>query len=310
MPAWISWLFPQQASTLAPTLDALYLFLILTTGSVLVLVFALIAIFSIRYRRRSPDEVGADIEGSPILEIFWTATPLFVFMVMFIWGAVLYFERSKPPAGSLEIYVVAKQWMWKLQHQEGAREINELHVPLGVPVRLVMTSQDVIHSLFIPAFRIKQDVLPGRYTSEWFQATKPGRYHLFCAEYCGSQHSKMSGWVEVMGPADYQNWLDSERLSESMAVSGQRLFRSLGCDGCHGAADTARGPSLLNLYERTVQLEGGAAVVADESYLRESIVNPGGQVVRGYKPLMPTYQGQIGEDQLTQLIQYMKSLKR
>ena len=310
MPAWVSWLFPAQASTLAPKVDYLFLFLILTTGSVLVLVFLLVAVFSIRYRRRLPDQVGADIAGSNILETFWTATPLVIFIIMFVWGAVLYFERSKPPAGSMEIYVVAKQWMWKLQHPEGPREINELHVPLGVPVRLVMTSQDVIHSFFVPAFRIKQDVLPGRYTSEWFQATKPGRYHLFCAEYCGSQHSRMGGWVEVMDPADYQNWLDSERVSESMVASGQRLFESLGCSGCHGPSDTARGPSLLNLYGRSVQLEGGGSVIADESYIRESIVNPGTKIVPGYKPLMPTYQGQVGEDQLVQLIEYIKSLRK
>jgi len=310
MPAWLSWLFPEQASTLAPKVDYLFLFLILASGAVALLVFLLITIFAVRYRRRSPDEVGADIEGSPMLEIFWTVTPLLIFLAMFVWGAVLYFERSRPPDGAIQIYVVAKQWMWKLQHREGPREINELHVPVGVAVRLVMTSQDVIHSFYVPAFRIKQDVLPGRYTSEWFQATKPGRYHLFCAEYCGSQHSRMKGWVEVMAPADYQNWLDSQRLSEAMVVSGQRLFRSLGCNGCHGPVDTARGPSLFNVYGRAVELQGGGSVIADEGYLRQAILNPGVQVVLGYKPLMPTYQGQLGEDQVTQLIEYMKSLKR
>ncbi len=310
MPAWISWLFPEQASTLASKVDLLYLFMILITGAVALLVFVLVTVFAIRYRRTATNRQGANIAGSTPLELFWTASPLVIFMGMFLWGAVLYYDRSTPPTGSMDIYVVAKQWMWKLQHLEGPREINELHIPVGVPVRLVMTSQDVVHSFFVPAFRIKQDVLPGRYTTEWFQATKPGRYHLFCAEYCGNQHSHMGGWIEVMSPADYQDWLDSERLSQPMTASGAQLFSQLGCGSCHTSSGADLGPSLYNLYSRPVPLEGGGSVVADESYLRESILNPAAKIVRGYKPIMPTYQGQIGNEQLNELLEYVKSLKR
>jgi cytochrome c oxidase subunit II len=310
MPAWISWLFPEQASTLSSKVDLLYLFMILVTGAVATLVFFLITVFAIRYRRTAENQKGANIEGSIFLETFWTGTPLLIFIGMFVWGAVLYYERSAPPAGSMEIYVVAKQWMWKLQHSEGPREINELHVPVGVPVRLVMTSQDVIHSFFVPAFRIKQDVLPGRYTTQWFQATKPGQYHLFCAEYCGNQHSRMAGYIQVMSPADYQAWIDSQRLSQPMPASGQTVFNQLGCSSCHSGESTGRGPSLYNLYGRSVPLQSGGTALAEESYLRESILNPAAKLVQGYKPVMPTYQGQIGDDQLNELIDYIKSLKR
>lgn len=310
MPAWISWLFPEQASTLASKVDSLYLFLVLLTGAVALLVFILITVFAIRYRRSKANAIGANIEGSVPLELFWTLSPLIIFIVIYLWGAVLYFERSTPPTGSMEIYVVAKQWMWKMQHLEGPREIGQLHVPVGVPVRLVMTSQDVVHSFGVPAFRIKQDVLPGRYTTQWFKATKPGRYHLFCSEYCGNQHSKMGGWIEVMSQADYQRWLDSERLSQPMTTGGSKLFNQFGCNSCHTAENTERGPSLYNLYSRRVPLEGGGSAVADEGYLRESILNPSAKIVQGCKPLMPTYQGQAGEEQLNELLEYIKSLKR
>ncbi len=310
MPAWLSWLFPETASTLASKVDALFLFLLIVTGAVAVLVFFLVTVFMIRFRRRRPWQNGAYIEGSVPLETVWSLIPLGIFMIFFVWGAALYYERSTPPAGSMEIYVVAKQWMWKLQHPEGPREINELHVPVGVPVKLVMTSQDVIHSFFVPAFRIKQDVLPGRYTTEWFQATKTGRFHLFCAEYCGNQHSKMTGWVNVMEPAEYQNWLGSQRELQPMLASGEKLFEQLGCKTCHTDTDTEKGPTLLGVYGRTVELENGGSAFADDGYLREAILDPAAKIVRGYKPLMPTYQGQIQEEQLSQLLEYIKSLKK
>jgi cytochrome c oxidase subunit 2 len=195
-----------------------------------------------------------------------------------------------------------------MQHLEGPREINELHVPVGTPVRLVMTSQDAIHSFFVPAFRIKQDVLPGRYTTHWFQATKPGRYHLFCAEYCGNLHSRMQGWIEVMMPGEFQKWLDSERNTQPMSAAGESLFTRLGCGSCHGAASTSQGPSLHNIYGRPRPLQGGGSVVADESYLRESILDPAAKTVQGYAQVMPTYQGQLSNEQLNELIEYMKLL--
>lgn len=310
MPEWITWLFPDQASTIAPKVDWLYLALILVTGSVALLIFTLITVYSIRYRRRRIDQRGAHIEGFVPLELFWAVIPFLIFMGIFAWGGVIYYERSSPPKGTIDIYVVGKQWMWKLQHLEGPREINQLHIPAGYPVRLLMTSQDVIHSFYVPAFRIKQDVLPGRYTSQWFQATKPGRYHLFCAEYCGTEHSRMIGTIEVMRQEDFQQWIEAQRATQPMKSSGKEVFARLGCDSCHSSTDTPLGPSLHNVYQRKTSLKGGGSIIADESYLRESILNPADRIVHGYQSTMPTYRGQISDEQLNELIEYIKSLKR
>jgi len=303
-------LFPIRASTVAGSVDLLYFFLVAVAGFFTVLIFALVFYFALRYRRRSAGELPRPIEGSLGLELTWTIIPFILTMIMFTWGAALYLKNARPPATTLEVYVVGKQWMWKLQHPEGAREINELHVPVNVPVRLIMTSEDVIHSFFVPAFRIKQDVLPGRYTSAWFQATKPGRYHLFCAEYCGDQHSGMVGWVTVMEPVQYENWLGGGASPESMSSAGQGLFERLGCSGCHQAQGSGRGPSLVGVFGRKQTLESGETATADESYLRESILNPNAKILLGYRPLMPTFQGQVSEEQLLQLIAYIKSLKQ
>jgi len=223
---------------------------------------------------------------------------------------VLYLRNARAPAGTVEMYVVAKQWMWKIQHPEGKREINELHVPIGVPIRMIMTSEDVIHSFYIPAFRIKQDVLPGRYTTMWFQPTQAGEFHLFCAEYCGTEHSKMGGTVHVMEPGDYERWLTGGVAGESMAAAGAALFESLACSSCHRAEGGGRGPALEGLLGTQVQLEDGRKVLADETYLRESILNPRAMIVGGYQPLMPTFQGQVSEEQVLQLIAYLKSMKK
>lgn len=298
-------LFPEAASTLAPGVDHLYIFLVTVSGLMMVLIAALIVIFAVRYRRRSEEQRAVQILGSVGLEVFWSVVPLGVFMVMFFWGADLYYRHATPPANASEIYVVAKQWMWKLQHPEGPREINELHVPTGRAVKLVMTSEDVVHSFFVPAFRVKQDVLPGRYTILWFEATKPGRYHLFCAEYCGLSHSNMIGWIDVMTPTDYQKWLGGGGTGATMAAAGESLFRDLGCATCH----SRECPPLQGLYGRMVPLEGGGAVVADDAYIRESILDPQAKIVRGYQPLMPTYRGQVTEEGLLQLLTYIKSLK-
>ncbi len=303
-------LFPESASTVAGRVDMLYFFLVAVAGFFSVLIFSLVFFFAIRYRRRAGNMTAAQIHGSTRLEILWSVIPLGLTMVMFGWGAVLYLRDARTPAGSLEIYVVGKQWMWKIQHPEGIREINELHVPTGAPVRLIMTSEDVIHSFYIPAFRIKQDLMPGRYTSMWFQPTQPGKYHLFCAEYCGNQHSAMGGWVYVMEPAEYEKWLGGGSSGESMATSGQALFDRLGCSSCHKAEGGGRGPSLEGLLGRKIQLDNGQVVVADETYVRESILNPRAKIVAGYQPLMPTFQGQVSEEQLLQLLAYIKSLKK
>lgn len=301
-------LFPETASSVAGRVDQLYFFLLAVSAFFAILIFALVAYFAVRYRRRA-GQPAHQIHGSTRLEIAWTIVPFILVMIMFGWGAALYYKNANAPQDALEIYVVGKQWMWKLQHPEGPREINELHVPAGVPVKLIMTSEDVIHSFFVPAFRIKQDALPGRYTTEWFRATRVGTYHLFCAEYCGTEHSGMIGSVYVMEPADYNAWLSNRAAGESMALAGKQIFESLSCNGCHRERETSRGPALAGVFGREVVFEGGQSVTADEGYLRESIVNPRARIVMGYQPVMPTYQGQVSEDQLLQLIAYIKSLR-
>jgi cytochrome c oxidase subunit 2 len=229
---------------------------------------------------------------------------------MFVWGARLFFITFYPPTDALEINVVAKQWMWKVQHAEGRSEIDELHIPTGRPIKLIMTSQDVIHDFFVPAFRVKNDVLPGRYTTLWFEATKPGAYRLFCSQYCGTQHSGMIGHIIALEPAEFQTWLSGGAVAVSMATAGENLFRKLGCISCHAANDSGRGPSLVGLLGKAVHLQSGAAVTADENYIRESILEPQAKIVAGYPSIMPTFKGLISEDGIMQIIAYLKSLKR
>ena len=299
---------PDQASTIAQGVDYLYYFLTGVTLFFTALIFSTIFYFAVKYRRRSEDEKPPEIEGSLPLELAWTLIPALLCAVMFVWASSLYFRNSRPPAASTEIFVIGKQWMWHLQHPEGPREINELHVPEGVPIKLTMISQDVIHDFYIPAFRVKKDVLPGRYSSIWFQATKTGTYHFFCAQYCGAQHAGMIGWVYVMTPTDYAQWLSGGAKGESMAGAGQRLFGQLGCVTCHVADGTGRGPVLQGVFGKPVKLDDGRTVIADEAYVRESILNPSAKIVAGYPNIMPTFQGQVSEEQLLQLIAYVKSL--
>lgn len=301
-------LFPEQASTMAARVDALYFFLVGVSVFFATLISLLIVMFAFRYRRRSAGDRPPEIVGDLRLEILWVVIPLGFTMVMFVWGAKLYFETYTPPADALEIHVVAKQWMWKAQHPEGRSEIDQLHVPLGRPVKLLLTSQDVIHDFFVPAFRVKTDVLPGRYTTVWFEPSKTGVYHLFCAEYCGTQHSGMIGRIVVMPPADYQSWLSGGETGVSAAQAGARLFQSRGCVTCHLPNDSARGPSLAGLLGQPVRLQDGRSVVADENYIRESILNPRAKLVAGYEPVMPTFKGQISEEGILQIIAYLKSL--
>ncbi len=302
-------LFPERASTMASRVDALYFFLVAIAAFFSVLIAGLIVYYFIRYRRRSDEEVGQDAHGGLVLEITWTVIPLIIVMVIFVWGASVFFAMSRPPDETINVYVVGKQWMWKFQHLDGQREINELHVPLNRAVKLIMTSEDVIHDVFVPAFRVKADVLPGRYTTIWFQATRPGRYHLFCAEYCGTRHSGMIGEVVVMEAADYQAWLAGGAGGGSLASAGEKLFQDLACVTCHRADAQGRGPVLVGLFGKTVQLQSGETAVADEAYIRESILNPAAKVVAGYQPIMPTFQGLVSEEGLLQLIEYVKTLK-
>ena len=298
-------LWPDRASTAAGNVDALFVFLIIVSGLMTALIFAAIIYFAARYRRRR-GVFAEQIEGSTPLEITWSIIPLFVFMVIFAWGAVVYFKSRTPPRDSTEVYVVAKQWMWKLEHAEGQREINELHVPVGRDVKLIMTSQDVIHSFYIPAFRMKQEVLPGRYTVAWFRATKPGTYHLFCAEYCGTQHSGMIGSIVVQEPAQYEAWM-SGGTTGPLSATGEKIFAELGCVTCHRTDTQGRGPNLQGVFGKPVQLEDGRTLTADENYIRESILDPGAKVVKGFKPVMPTFQGLVSEEQLNALVAFVKS---
>ena len=301
-------LFPQQASVQAAQVDGIYFFMVAVTAFFSLLIASLLVLFAIKYHRRHEDEVGVEIHGALALELLWTIIPFAITMVMFVWGAKVFFDSYRPPAGAMEIYIVGKQWMWKAQHLDGQREINELHVPVGRPVKLTMGSEDVLHSFYIPAFRVKADVIPGRDNVLWFTATKPGKYHLFCAEYCGTKHSGMIGWVYAMEPAEFQAWLGGGKPADSPAAAGEKLFTDLVCITCHSGDAQARAPQLKGLFGHTVELQGGATVVADEAYIRESIVNPQAKIVAGFAPIMPTFQGMVNEEQLLQLIAYVRSL--
>jgi cytochrome c oxidase subunit 2 len=300
-------LFPAQASTMAPRLDALFWFVAGITGFFVVLIAVLLFFFAIRYRRRREDFYPRPVVGSLVLETAWSVGPLLIALGIFLWGAALYFDVMATPDNALEVYVVGKQWMWHLQHPEGQREINALHIPVGRPVKLIMTSEDVLHDFYVPAFRVKQDVIPGRYTYLWFQATKAGRYHLYCALYCGTDHSRMIGEVAAMEPAEYERWL-GRKADRSLALQGRQLFQKLQCVTCHHAEAGGRGPLLEGIYRTRVPLQGGRSVVADEAYLRESILYPKAKVRAGYRPIMPSFQGQVSEDDLIRLIAFLKAL--
>src|SRR5579862_6688096 len=301
-------LWPEAASAVAVDVDHLYIYLTLVSVVMSVLIFGVIFVFAIKYRRRG-DEVPQPIHGSLRLEIGWSIFPFLVMLTFFWWGAKIFFLNAVPPANAIDVYSVGKQWMWKIQYPGGQREINELHVPIGRPVKITLASEDVIHSFFIPAFRVKHDVVPGRYDIMWFTPTKPGRYHLFCAEYCGTEHSGMVGWVTVMTESDFENWLAANSSEGTMAQQGERLFGQLGCATCHESDQQGQTPSLRGIYGSRVQLANGQTVLADDAYIRESILNPNAKLVAGFRAdVMPTFQGQITEEQLLQLIVYVKSL--
>ncbi len=294
---------------MAAQVDGLYALLVAVSAFFTLLIFALVFVFAVKYRK-SAHPHAEHIEGSLPLELTWTLIPLGISMIFFAWGSLIYFQEARPPRGAMEIYVVGKQWMWKIEHEGGQREIDALHVPVNRDVKLIMSSQDVIHSFYIPAFRIKTDVLPGRYTSEWFHATKVGTYHLFCAEYCGTEHSGMVGEVVVMEPAAYQAWLANAGNLPTMTANGREIFAQLGCATCHRSDTQGRGPNLAGIFGRQVQLADGRTVMADENYIRESILNPQAKVVAGFKPIMPTFQGQVTEETLGALVSYVKSLSQ
>jgi cytochrome c oxidase subunit II len=308
--------FPEAASSIAPHVDALCAFLVLVSAFFSLLIAFLVVFFAVKYRKRSepqlpPDTSIAGHGAGLVLEVVWTIIPLGLSMIMFVWGASIFFTESRPPADSMEVYVTGKQWMWKIQHMEGPREINELHIPIDRDIRLTMTSEDVIHDFFVPAFRTKADVLPGRYTTEWFRPTKLGQYHIFCAEYCGTKHSGMIGTVYVMTQNDYNAWLAAGSGEGSMAEQGESLFNQLGCANCHPSVinnNNGRCPNLHGLFGTTVELKDGTSIRADEAYVRESILYPDSKIVAGYDNIMPTFKGLISEEGMLKLVEYVRSL--
>ena len=300
---------PESASMQAVQTDRIYSVLLAFSAVIVVIVGGLVIVFSIRYRRGSKAR-RAELPRimSRELEIGWTSATLFLALFIFWWVSSTQLSALVPPKNAIEIHVVAKQWMWKTQHANGAREINELHAPIDVPVRLVMTSQDVIHSFFVPAFRMKKDVLPGRYTETWFRATKLGSFHLFCAEYCGSEHSRMTGRIVVVSQEEYGRWLAAQPQGDGLAKEGEAIFRARGCSGCHAEASKVHAPKLRGLYGRAVQLADGRTVTADDAYLRDSMLLPKRDITAGFEPIMPSYKGILTDGEIISLTAYIRSL--
>lgn len=301
-------IFPDQASTVAGQIDLLFFVLTALSVFFILAIAGCMILFVVVYQRGSKFSRAGQPHENMKIELAWSIIPLFLALAIFVWSTGVYFNMTRPPEDALEIYVIGKQWMWKTQHPNGKREINELHVPLNQPIKLVMTSQDVIHSFYIPAFRVKQDVVPGKYTTLWFEATKTGTYHLFCAEYCGTEHSRMGGRIHVLEERGYQSWLSGNTGNLSLAEAGALLFEQKACSSCHAAENTGRGPSLVNVFGRERPLVGGGSVIADEAYLRESILTPMTKVVADYAPIMPAQEGIISEEGILQLVEYIKSL--
>lgn len=301
--------FPEQASTFASAVDNLYLYLVAISVFFCIAIPLVIVIFTVIYRRRPGNERPPRIETSKTLEIVWSVIPLGIVLTMFFWGADVYLTHKNIPKDATEILVTGKKWMWKFQHLNGRREINDLHIPVNTPIKLKMASEDVIHSVFVPAFRTKQDVMPGRYTYMWFEATKPGVYHLFCNQYCGTSHSKMVGKVIVMEKGKYEKWLNAYE-GVTPASEGEMVFKKFACNTCHATLDTGTGPSLVGLYNKEVLLGDGQKVVADENYIRESIIDPRAKIVHGFQPFMPEYRSQLSQEQVNDLVTYIKSLQK
>ena len=306
--SWVP-IFPDQASSFAWHVDLLYFYLIVVSVAFTIPIAVAVFYFAVRYREKDRYATPDELHGSIVLETTWSIIPFVVSMTIFLGGAWVYFEQYTPPEDAMEIYVVGKQWMWKIQHSTGQREINELHVPLGRKIKLTMTTEDVLHDFFIPAFRTKADIVPGRYTYIWFEPTKPGKYHIFCAEYCGLNHSGMGGWVYVMEQRDFDNWLAGNVSGQTPAELGKDLFENkLGCASCHAGGPQQRGAKLEGIYGKEVKLLGGQTLIADDNYIRNSILNPASQIVEGFQPIMPTFKGQVTDEQLNGLVAYVKSL--
>jgi cytochrome c oxidase subunit 2 len=302
-------LYPEQASNFAPSVDALMVYITAVCVFFAVAITTAIVLFFFKYHRKSADDIGVPIHGDSRLEAAWLVIPAILALTMFAGGAVVYVDYRRAPLDTLDIYVIGKQWMWKAQQPTGLREINELHVPVGRNVKLILASEDVIHDFSVPAFRVKMDVVPGHYNTMWFRPTKAGRYHFFCSQYCGTNHALMGGWVTVMDPSDYAAWLSgSSDANANPVVAGEKLFAEKACNTCHLSDGKGRAPSLNGLYGAKVLLADGSTVTADDAYIRESILDPKAKIVAGYQPLMPTFQGQLTEEEILSLTAYIKSL--
>jgi cytochrome c oxidase subunit 2 len=300
--------WPHEASAYAAEIDHLAIAFTVLIVLLSAPVFILIVAFAVKYRRGRTADRRHPVNTRIGLEISWAAIPFVALLVFYVWSTRLYFQQHHPPSNALEIQVVAKQWMWKFQHPGGQREINELHVPIGRPILLTLASQDVIHDLYVPALRLKQDVVPGRYTSLWFNADTVGSFRLECSQFCGADHAVMGGYVHLMSPSDYARWLEQAGTDMSLAAQGAALFRTRGCSGCHGAAATVKAPKLEGLFGHEVPLSDGSVVTADAQYIRDSILMPHAQVAAGYPDIMPTFQNVLGEDDVLKLVAYIKSL--
>ena len=298
---------PEQASTYAVKVDIYFYFLCIFLGFLTVAIFAAFIIIAIVFRKKEGEDRPSHALENPMLELTWTVIPTVILFALFFWSTWLFVEYMDEPETGVEIDVVAKQWMWKIQHPNGVREVNTLHVPVNQPIKLTMTSQDVLHSFYVPAFRVKQDVVPGRYTKLWFEATKTGTYHLFCAEYCGTEHSLMGGSVIVMEEYEYLEWLEGGP-KKSPVDAGEFLFTQRGCLTCHSTKPDSRGPALDGIFGSVGMLNGDVEVTKDEEYLRESIMEPGKRIVKGYTPLMPSFQNQLTDEDVMNLVAYIKSL--
>jgi cytochrome c oxidase subunit 2 len=304
---WIPF-WPDTASSSGHAVNSLFVAELALSVAIMLTVVTMMLYFASRYRKGSDASRADRVQKTWHFEIGWTAATLGMFLVLFVYGAQIYVWLFKAPRGDEEVYVVGKQWMWKVEHPGGQREIDAMHVPVGKVIRVVIASEDVIHSFYIPAFRLKHDVVPGTYETIWFKADKTGTFRLECTQYCGLQHATMQGKVVVMSQPDYAQWLTTQGVHESMAEEGEKLFRAHGCSGCHGDNSTVHAPSLAGLYGTFVHLQDGSVRYADEAYLRDCILNPRSFTVAGYPPIMPDFSGQLSESDLIRIVAYIQSL--
>jgi cytochrome c oxidase subunit 2 len=304
--------FPGQSSTIANEVDSLFYFIFYLSIFFFVLVTGGSFYFAWRYRKKGKDTFTTGLSHNTSLEVFWTVVPTILVFIIFVWGFKTYLKMNIPPENALQIKVTAQKWFWGFSYPQGATTTNEIVVPVNKPVNLLMSSQDVIHSFYVPGFRVKMDVIPNRYSTLWFQPTEQGEFDLFCTEYCGKGHSEMIGKVRVVSDQEYQSWLDSNTGENDLPPDewGAQLYKSKACFTCHSIDGTPNvGPTFKGVFGSTAELTDGSTVTVDENYIRQSILEPQSQIVAGFQPVMPTFQGQLKEAEIDALIAYLKTLK-